>query len=361
MVVVSGVTGPINVFTAASQCPHRLPLCLWPCLALSLASGCRREPPESPAPDPVASSPLEVLRAALDRVPLIALGEKHGIKEYGAFLELVIGSEEITSQLDDIVVEFGSADHQGTLDRYVAGQPVSPGEMEQVLRDTTQLLVWDSPIYANVFSAVRRANQRRPASRPIRVLLGDPPIDWASTRAREDHLKISSERDQHFAAVVEREVLAKGRKALLLAGMFHALKQGSSRETVGSLLERRHPGALFVVMLYSGMGPHTAEVEAALSGSPRPGIILLSRGWMGDLPARSAFVLPPVLQVAEGLKLRDIADAYLYLGPATSLTEAPPPSALYRDQAYLRELERRFPIVFGGAALDTRQLLGPAP
>jgi hypothetical protein len=300
---------------------------------------------------------MGVLRAALDRVPLVALGEMHGLQEHGAFLELVIGNDEITGQLDDIVVEFGSADHQATMDRYIAGEPVSTEDIEQVLRDTTQLLVWDSPIYAKVFSAVRRANQRRPASRPIRVLLGDPPIDWASTHTREDHLKISNERDRHFAAVVEREVLAKGRKALLLVGKFHALKQGPSRETVGSLLEQRHPGVLFVVMLYSGMGTHTERVEAALSGSPRPGIILLSKSWIGDLPARSAFVLPPVLQIAERLKLRDVADAYLYLGPTSSLNEAWPPSAMYQDPAYLRELQRRSPIVFG-VPLDTRHLLG---
>jgi hypothetical protein len=71
-------------------------------------------------------------------------------------------------------------------------------------------------------------------------------------------------------------------------------------------------------------------------------------------------VLPPVLQVAEGLKLRDIADAYLYLGPEASLTEARPPSAIYQDPAYLRELERRYPLV-SGAPLDTRQLLDQKP
>lgn len=287
------------------------------------------------------------------------LGEKHGIKEYGAFLELVIGNEEITSQLDDIVVEFGSADHQSTMDRYVAGESVPASDMAQVLRDTTQLLVWDSPIYANIFAAVRRANQRR-ASRPLRIVLGDPPIEWASTQSHEDHLKISRERDRHFAAVVEREVLAKGRKALLLAGMFHALKRGSPLDTVGSLLEQRHPGSLFVAMLYSGLGPHTAQVEAAVSRNPAPALVVLSRSWIGALPARSAIVLPPVLQVAEGLKLSDVADALLYLGPAASLTEARPPGALYEDPAYLRELERRYPIVFG-APLDLRQVLGEAP
>jgi len=64
----------------------------------------------------------------------------------------------------------------------------------------------------------------------------------------------------------------------------------------------------------------------------------------------------PALQVAAGLKLRDIADAYLYLGPESSLTEVRPSSTVYREPEYLQELERRYPIVFG-VPLDIRQLL----
>ena len=329
------------------------------CIGLGLPSGCGHARREAP-PHPEASDPQEILRAAWDRVPLVAIGETHAIKEHGAFLESVIASEEITYQLDDIVVEFGSTDHQPVLDRYVAGEAVSAAEIDRVLRDTTQVLVWDSPIYRNIFSAVRRANQRRPAARRLRVLLGDPPIDWAATKTAEDYRRIADERDRHFAALVEREVLAKGRRALLLMGSFHALKQGSSHETVGSLLEQRRPGTVFAVMLYAGMGPHTARVEAALSRGPRPGIVPLSRSWIGSLPARSAFVLPPVLQVRAGLKLRDIADAYLYLGPLASLTRAWPPTTISQESAYVRELERRYPIVFG-VPLDTRQALDQGP
>lgn len=333
---------------------------LWLCLVLSLVSGCGHAPArDRPAPDPATSNLAEILRAAWGRAPVVALGERHGLKEHGAFLELMIGNEEITNQIDDIVVEFGSAHNQGVMDRYVAGEPVSAAEVDRVLRDTTQVLVWDSPIYAAVFSAVRRANQRRPAGRPLRVLLGDPPIDWSSIKTTEDLRKIGDERDRHFAAVVEREVLAKGRKALLLLGAYHALKQGTPRDTVASLLEQRRPGTVFAVMLYFGMGPHTAQVEAALSRGPRPGITVLSTSWIGALPARSAFELPPVLQVREGLLLKDIADAYLYLGSGASLTEVFPPSTVYQDPEYVRELERRYPIVFG-RPLDTRELLDPA-
>ena len=332
---------------------------LWLCVAITVASGCRHEASDTPAPGPAVTDPAEVLRSAWERFPLVAIGEAHAIQQHGAFLESLLDDGAIADQLDDVVVEFGSADHQDVVDRYVTGTSVSATELEGVLRDTTQLVVWDSPIYANIFAAVRRANQRR-GSRPIRVLLGDPPIDWAGIETAEEYRKVADERDRHFTAVVEREVLARGRKALLLFGQFHALKQGSRIDTVGSMLERRRAGALFVVMLFSGMGPHTSRVEAALSRGPRPSIVLLSTSWIGSLPARSAFVLPPVLAVRDGLELRDIADAYLYLGPADSLTKAWPPSSAYRDAAYLRELERRYPIVFG-RPLDTRELLDREP
>jgi hypothetical protein len=43
-----------------------------------------------------------------------------------------------------------------------------------------------------------------------------------------------------------------------------------------------------------------------------------------------------------GTKLQDLAHAYLYLGPRDSLTRSHPSPNMYRkDQAYLRELQRR--------------------
>jgi hypothetical protein len=317
------------------------------CVTVTAACGCGPARQGGGAPGPEASDPAAILEAAWDRAPLVAVGESHAIEEHGAFLESVIESDEINRRLDDIVVEFGSADHQEVIDRYVRGEAVAAAEIDRLLRDTTQILVWESPIYRNIFAAVRRANRRRPASRPLRVLLGDPAIDWQATRTTGAYRRVADERDRHFAALVEREVLARGRRALLLMGSYHALKTGTSRATVASLLERRRPGSVFVVMLHAGMGPHSARVEAAFSRGPAPGIVLLSRSWIGALPARSAFVLPPVLQLPSGLVLRDIADAYLYLGPASSLTRVPPPGTIYEEPDHLRELERRHPIVTG--------------
>jgi len=44
----------------------------------------------------------------------------------------------------------------------------------------------------------------------------------------------------------------------------------------------------------------------------------------------------------KGLKFEDLADAFLYLGPADSLTRSWPSPESYRaDESYLRDLQRR--------------------
>jgi hypothetical protein len=84
---------------------------------------------------------------------------------------------------------------------------------------------WDAPVYEQFYRTVRAVNWTRPAGRQIRVLLGDPPIDWATvTRASQLDLFLS-QRDTHAAAVVEKEeeVLAKNHRALLCYGGAHLL------------------------------------------------------------------------------------------------------------------------------------------
>src|SRR5262249_44744295 len=55
----------------------------------------------------------------------------------------------------------------------------------------------------------------------LRVLLGDPPIDWEQIRTKGDPAKWVALRDTFPAEVIEREVLAKHRRALLVFGNMH--------------------------------------------------------------------------------------------------------------------------------------------
>ncbi|MGH3522371.1 MAG: hypothetical protein ACRDU4_05970, partial [Mycobacterium sp.] len=49
--------------------------------------------------------------------------------------------------VDDIVVEFGNALCQDTIDAFIAGQPVNDADLRPVWRNTTSPLgAWDSPV-----------------------------------------------------------------------------------------------------------------------------------------------------------------------------------------------------------------------
>ena len=86
--------------------------------------------------------------------------------------------------------------------------------MAQVWRNTTKVLSWESPIDANFIAAVRDVNHSLPAAQRIRVLAADSPIDWSLVRDGDDYEKAFGG-DKFFASVIEREVLAKNRKALV--------------------------------------------------------------------------------------------------------------------------------------------------
>jgi hypothetical protein len=65
------------------------------------------------------------------------------------------------------------------MDRLVRGDDVPNELLRRVWQDTTQLFTtFDIPIYEQFFRAVRVLNAALPRSRQLRVLLGDPPMDW---------------------------------------------------------------------------------------------------------------------------------------------------------------------------------------
>src|ERR1017187_5976159 len=119
-------------------------------------------------------------------------------------------------------------------------------QLRQVWRDTTQspLNTWDSPVYEQFYRTVRAANWALPAAKQMRVLLGDPPIDWSKIRDLSQVGGFGSQRDNHAASVVKKEVLANGRRALLCYGWGHLAHGGS---LVG-LLERQTNERVYTIV-----------------------------------------------------------------------------------------------------------------
>jgi hypothetical protein len=337
-------------------------------------------------PRPVNAS--EAILNAFEKYHVVALGEAHGLQEEHDFIQSLIRNPAFADKVNDIVVECGNALYQDILDRYIAGQDVPMADVRQVWRSTTQSAVglWNALVYEQLFTSVRDLNKNLPAGKRLRVLAGDPPIDWKKVRSRNDADPFLGQRDTHFASVVQQQVLAKNRKALLIIGTVHLFKArprvtpgtnagqphavppiGKRRGNVTQLLEESNPGSVLVIAPHAGFGnlrPELAELntklEARMAPWPKPSLVLVKDTWLGALETTA--LLPPLIgpdgrprDPFAGLTLGDIVDAYLYLGPRDSLTRSNTSPETLKDQEYLDELTRRSQLIFG-QPFDPRRL-----
>jgi len=337
---------------------------------------------------------IEAILAAYDQYPLVAIGDVHGVKELGDFYAALVQHPQFAAKVNVIVVEFGSALHQDIMDRYVAGEDVPHEELSRVWRDVVGAGpgALDAPMYEQFFAAVRAVNQALPEGQKLRVLLGDPPLDWTQVQRIEDVLPAMTERDQHFADVVITEVLEKGLKALVITGSTHLARgepdgglgipvvanplsdRPSRSAMMQQIVEEKYPNQTFIVQLHTGYIDPTcnADVETRLASWSLSTLAVVKNTWLegikcapfpanvivqGDMPGIQAlggadFVNPQappdtaaMIVLPGGQSIQ--ADAYLFLGTKESLTMSRPDPAIYDDEAYFQELSRRQQIMTG--------------
>lgn len=256
--------------------------------------------------------------------PVVAIGEIHSIQQAGDFYDSLVRNPEFQHRVNDIVIEFASRRSQPILDRYISGGDVSPGEL-QVWRNTTKVFAFESPIYAHLLETVREVNAHLPPAKRLRVLAGDSWIDWSKVTTHEQWESLQPN-NRSFAYVIEKEVLDRGQRALVILGSGHLMKDTDpNREPDATMLvERARPGSMYVVLM-------TVRKPAGTS-SPAPPALLR---WP---PVR----LPDGREMIAG----SYADALLYVGPAP--IPASPDWAEYRNEPeYLEQLNRRARIEWG--------------
>ena len=300
----------------------------------SLRRATVRLPDESAGIDGIART----LISAFDHVDIVALGEAHGRKLDSDLRIAVVRHPDFAKKVRSIVVEFGSTSEQSTLDRYIRGENISPAQLAQVWRTTTQGVngVWDSPLYADFFAAVRDVNSRLPADARIRVFGGDPgPGDNRS-------------RETAAVSVLKEQVLQKHGKALVIYGAAHFYRTmpadylSSMGEDIGiaRTLEIDYPGRTFAVIPVGGRldlppgvtlreHPDYQKFDRALKTPVRPVLVALHRLPFRDFTAEE-FIGGQVLNcrgpggcrsVFQGstLTLGKMADACVYLGDGSDV------------------------------------------
>ena len=259
-----------------------------------------------PTASPKPAVPLDAIAAIVDvfkSYALVALGESHGHREREDFLLTLIADSSFAAVANDIVVEGGISSHQGLVDRFVSGEDVPPESLQRVWRDTPRNLV-------SVIQLVREINSTRPTPRRLRVLLGEPPID-------SDRAGPASDRNRFAARLVEREVLGRGRRALLTYGSGHFVRRTASHSLV-TLLERGRGVKVFNIWTnVAALRPIQDDVESW----PVPSLALVRSTALG-LSNFAAFFPPTVfiIPAAWQVPMQDQFDAVLYLGPTTTWT-----------------------------------------
>jgi hypothetical protein len=319
---------------------------------VALAPTARADAAQPPVPA------IEALARQFDRHPLLLFGEVHRSARQHAFFAELMRDPRFICRVDDIVVEFGNARLQPIVDAYVAGDDVDETRLQAVWRETAVPFAWNSPVYAAFYAAARDVNLSHRCAHPVRVVLGDPPLDWSridSARA----LSANADRDGWFAATVEREVLAKRHTGWLVAGQLHAVRAQPASEgddadtTVAQLIERRHPGLLASVApvpsaaaaarLGLGEAPAFADVHAGAEALARANVGLVAPGWKAELVQRDGHPVWDVQAAPDWPSIGAVTDGLLYLGddPAYAF----PSPTIYLDPHYQQELRRRIRIV----------------
>jgi hypothetical protein len=225
------------------------------------ARGQNQHAPKPAAGESLPEPAIPAILAAFDKYEVVAMPEAHGLKDLDDFILTLIRTPALTEKVNDIEVECGNSLYQPVLDRYIAGEDVPFKDVRKVWRNTTQDMCGTSIFFEEFFPIVRRVNQKLPQDKRIRVLAGDPPIDWEEVKSLKDPGKLPG-RDVTAASVLEKEVLSKHRKALMLFGTFHLL-HGVGDDAV-SIVEITHPGAVFVI---SHLGVFGSNFQT-LSSSP---------------------------------------------------------------------------------------------
>ena len=266
------------------------------------------------------SDPIATIIEAFQTHPIVAVGEgPHGNLQGHAFRLALIRDARFAASVQNVVVESGNALYQALMDRFTSGEDVPSSLLRAVWQNTTQNSpVWDRPIYEELFREVRARNRDLPEERRLRVLLGDPPVDWTKVLAGGEELgPFVRSRDRHAAAVLSREVLARGQRALVIYGDAH-LSRTPGGESLVSRLAEQAPGTVFTIV--SATTPATFELLTTLA------------------PESTSWPVPSLTTIrGTVLDTRQFAyyDAVLYLGAPSRLTFSELSAALCQDSAYV--------------------------
>lgn len=314
-------------------------------LALLLIVPQQRASAQTPAP---ASAPATAAAAARPAVPLdavtavldafrqhalVGIGDAHGDRQGEAFQLALVRDLRFAALVNDIVMESGNSRHQAVVDKFVRGEEVPPDALRRAWLDTTQQVV--SLEVPELVTAVRRVNASLAPDRRLRVLLGEPPIDWERIRTSDElrqwEASPEANRDAFVVDLIRREVLAKNRRALLLYGAGHLFRKVINQSIVTLFESGQMQGAqaaqvkMTVLTIWTNAAAEMSTMQADVAKWSAPSLAYLRGTTLGQVGLSDYFGpggqdIPPQWRAP----MEEQFDAVLYLGPLATITLARP-------------------------------------
>lgn len=288
---------------------------------------------------------------------IIGLGEGvHHLENSHQFFKKVFDNEIIQKTINIVIVEFANANYQDILDRYIFGEEVYIDELRQIWRESTQSIggFGEAIIYFELLKKIRSVNFTLPANKKIRVLGGDPPINWKTIKSLDDYNKSNCQRDIYPAGLAIEYGIKQSMKVLVIYAEYHITKimdqmASDYSPNITTYVNDRYPGAMSVIAV---LNPQEFGLEKQTKNCPLYSIIDLDTDEIGNLPAEKYFTEifneSGKMILFEGHKIKELFDAFLYIGSSETWKRIDFPKSVFSDQEW-KELNRR------------RQILGVKP
>lgn len=291
---------------------------------------------------------------------VVTLTDPHGNVQVQTFLLSLVRDPRFAEVANDVVIETASARYQDAIDRSVRGDDVEPSVLRQA---------WENHTVANslgtqteeLIRAVRVVNASLTEPKRLRVIAGDPPIDWDNIASRRDHARWIELRDTYPADLVRRQVLDRGRRALVVYGQGHLQRRQIATnydmsawqaQTVVSLLERDHAARIFSIWTLnrrvelaektdSWRVPSLALLRGTTLGASDFAVYDRGPGDGSRFGVKAGQLAPIPREEWKVIRMEEQFDALLYLGTPASMTTASVPAALCEDADFVeRRIDR---------------------
>jgi hypothetical protein len=209
---------------------------------------------------------------------VIALDEgPHATVQTHEFLRSLFTHRKFIQTVNYVILEFINRDHQEVVDKYISGEKVAISDLKQAWRHGTQAHSenFERSVYLKLLEAIREANLQLPIENKIRVLAGDPKIEWNNVNSLAQYQYSLSQRDIYPGQIAMAYGIKDQRKVLIIFGGEHVRKKSADPKdstfySITQFLNRNYANSTYAIGAYKADILPAGNKECALNSIIEP-------------------------------------------------------------------------------------------